>query len=150
MDGVLCEFDFGIKHIKGKENKVVDALSRKVQEMQEESLSIFQSGLRQQIVDHTTWDELYEQVKDKLQQQRLEKRYEGYKLEEDGLLTYKGKIYIPNVEYLRRVVMDEIYQAPYSSHPGYQKTNATARKQYFLPRMKKDMAEYISRCMKCQ
>ena len=29
----LCEFDFEIKHIKGKENKVVDALSRKVQEM---------------------------------------------------------------------------------------------------------------------
>ena len=29
----LCEFDFEIKHIKGKENKVVDALNRKVQEM---------------------------------------------------------------------------------------------------------------------
>ena len=26
----LCEFDFEIKHIKGKENKVVDALGRKV------------------------------------------------------------------------------------------------------------------------
>ena len=25
----LCEFDFEIKHIKGKENKVADALSRK-------------------------------------------------------------------------------------------------------------------------
>ena len=50
----LCEFDFDIKHIKGRENKVSNALSRKMQEMQEESLSIFQSGLRQQIVDHTT------------------------------------------------------------------------------------------------
>ena len=46
--------------------------------------------------------------------------------------------------------MDEIHQAPYSSHPGYQKTIATARKKYFWPGMKKDMAEYISRCMKCQ
>ena len=26
----LCGFDFEIKHIKGKENKVADALSRKV------------------------------------------------------------------------------------------------------------------------
>ena len=26
----LCEIDFEIKHIKGKENKVVDALSKKV------------------------------------------------------------------------------------------------------------------------
>ena len=29
----LCELDFEIKHIKGKENKVADALSRKVHEM---------------------------------------------------------------------------------------------------------------------
>ena len=93
---------------------------------------------------------MYELVKDKLQQQSLEKRYEGHRLEEDGLLTYKGRIYIPNVAYLRRIVMDEIHQAPYSGHPGYQKTIATARKQYFWPRMKKDMVAYISRCMKCQ
>ena len=46
--------------------------------------------------------------------------------------------------------MDEIHQAPYSGHPGYQKTIATTRKQYFWPGMKKDMAEYISRCMKCR
>ena len=26
----LCEFDFEIRHIKGKENKVADVLSRKV------------------------------------------------------------------------------------------------------------------------
>ena len=36
----LCEFDFKIKNTKGKENKVADALSRKVQEMHVASLSI--------------------------------------------------------------------------------------------------------------
>ena len=61
------------------------------------SLSILQSDLRQQIVNHTIEDEMYVQVKEKLQQQILEKRYEGYKLEEDGILTYKGRIYIPNL-----------------------------------------------------
>ena len=71
---------------------------------------------------------MYEQIKDKLQQQNIEKRYEGYKLE-DGLLTYKGRIYIPDVADLRRVVMDEIHQAPYFGHPGYQKTIAIARKK---------------------
>ena len=50
-------------------------------------LGVFQSGLRQQIVDHAVEDEMYVQIKDKLQQQSLEKKYEGYKLEEDGLLT---------------------------------------------------------------
>ena len=96
--------------------------------MHVESLSIFQSYMRQQIVNHVVVDELYEQVKDKLQQQSIEKRYEGSKFEEDGLLAYKGRIYIPNVANLRRVVMDEIHQAPYSGHPRYQKTITTARK----------------------
>ena len=105
----LCEFDFKIKHIKGKENKVADALSRKVQEMHVASLSVCQSDLRQRIVNRTAGDELYELVTDKLQQRSLEKRYEGYKLEEDGLLTIKGRIYILNVEDLRRIVMDEIH-----------------------------------------
>ena len=71
---------------------------------------------------------MYKQVKDKLQQQSLEKRYEGYKLEEYGILTYKGRIYILDVAGLRRAVMDEIHEALYSGHPRYQKTIATARK----------------------
>ena len=100
------------------------------------SVSVFQLELRQQIVNHVVEYEMYVHAKDKLQQQILEKRYEGYKLEEDGILTYKNKIYIPNVADLRRVVMDEIHQAPYSGHPGYQKTIATARKQYFWPRLR--------------
>ena len=107
---------------------MVDALSRKVHEMHLASLSIFQSDLREQIVNHAIEDELYVHVKNKLQQQSLEKRYEGYKLEEDGLLIYKGRIYIPKVADLRRVVIDEIHQAPYSGHLGYQNTIATSRK----------------------
>ena len=53
----LCEFDFEIKHIKRKENKVVDALSRKVQEMHVASISNCQSDLRQQIINHNAEDE---------------------------------------------------------------------------------------------
>ena len=93
------------------------------------SISNFQSDLRQQIINHNDEDEMYAQVKDKLQQKSLEKKYEGYKLEEDRLLTYKSKMYIQNVADLRRVVMDEIHQTPYYGHPGYQKTIAIARKQ---------------------
>ena len=92
------------------------------------SVSVFQSKLRQQIVNHVAEDEMYVQVKDKLQQQILEKNYEGYKLEEDGLFTYKNIIYIPQVADVRRIVMDEIHQDQYSGHPGYQKIIATTRK----------------------
>ena len=55
----VCEFDFEIKHIKGKENKVADALSRKVQEMHVASLSVCRYDLRQLIMNHTAEDNLY-------------------------------------------------------------------------------------------
>ena len=42
--------------------------------------------------------------------------------------TYNNRAYIPNIEDLRRMLMDEIHQDSYSGHPGYQKTIATARK----------------------
>ena len=42
------------------------------------SLSICQLELRQQIDSHVAGDEWYDLVPDKLQQQSLEKRYEGY------------------------------------------------------------------------
>ena len=136
--GILCEFDFEIKHIKGKENKVVDALSRKVHEMHLASLSTCQPDLRKQIINLIAEDEVYMQKKDKLQQQNLEKKYEGYQLEGNKLLTYQNRVYIPNVADLKRIVMDEIHQAPYSGHPGYQKTISITRKQYFWPGMKND------------
>ena len=92
-----------------------------------EFVSIFQLDLRHQIPK----DEMYVQIKDKLQHQILEKKYEGYKLEEDELITYMNIIYIPNVANLRRIVMDEIHQAPHSGHPRYPNTIATTRKWYF-------------------
>ena len=52
---------------------------------------------------------MYVQIKAKLQQQSLERKYEGYKLKEDELITYKNIIYIPNVAVLRSIVMDEIH-----------------------------------------
>ena len=119
MVGILCEFDFEIKHIKGKENKVANAVSRKVHEMHVAPLSIFQLDLRHLIINHIAEDEMYVQEKEKLEQQILERKYKEYQLEEDELLTYKNKIYIPNVASLRRIVMDEIHQASYSSHLGY-------------------------------
>ena len=41
----LCEYDFDIKHIKGKEKNVDDALSRRVHELHATSISIYQNNL---------------------------------------------------------------------------------------------------------
>ena len=55
------------------------------------SLTICQSDLRQQIVGHAAEDELYEQVKDKLQQHRLEKRDEDINWKKRDFLLIKAE-----------------------------------------------------------
>ena len=81
-------------------------------------------------MNHIVKDQVYLQIKDKLQQQNLERKYKGYQLEGDEILTYKNRVSIPNVVKLRRIVIDKIHQATYYGHRGYQKTIATSRKQY--------------------
>ena len=44
----LCEFDFEIKHVKGKENKVIDALTKKIHAA---TLSMCKSYLRTRVLE---------------------------------------------------------------------------------------------------
>jgi hypothetical protein len=39
---------------------------------------------------------------------------------------------------------------PYAGHPGYQKIVAAVKSHYFWPGMKREIVEYIARCMECQ
>jgi hypothetical protein len=38
----------------------------------------------------------------------------------------------------------------YVGHPRYQKTMAVAKGHYFWPGLKKEIVEYIVKCMECQ
>jgi hypothetical protein len=76
-------------------------------------------------------------------------KYEGYRLLNDGLLTYKGRLYIPNCDDLKRFMMDEIHKIPYNGHPGYQKMITTTRKLFYCLGLKKDIADYLAKCLEC-
>jgi hypothetical protein len=45
----LCEYDFDINHIKGKENKVVDALNKRVHELHATTISMYQTDIKGRI-----------------------------------------------------------------------------------------------------
>jgi hypothetical protein len=55
----LSEYDFNIKHIKGKESKVSDALSRRVHLMHATAVSMHQSDLKRRILDGLVIDQHY-------------------------------------------------------------------------------------------
>jgi hypothetical protein len=86
----------------------------------------------------------------KLQQGKMLQRVEEYKLEVDGTLLYKNRVYVRNVQELKITILKEMHKVPYVGHPGYQKTMAAVKSHYFWPSMMKEIAEYITRCMECQ
>jgi NADH pyrophosphatase NudC (nudix superfamily) len=71
MLGFPSEYDFEIKHIKGKENKVEDALSRKLNAIFSNNI---QYDLKQKIVTTTKKDEEYKKIREKCQNNQLTNR----------------------------------------------------------------------------
>jgi hypothetical protein len=84
-----------------------------------------------------------------LQQGKILWKMDIYKLGVDGILLHKNIIFVPNVQDLKRIILHEMHNAPYAGHLGYQKTIESVKSQYFWPSMKREIAEYIARCMEC-
>ncbi|GKD50811.1 putative reverse transcriptase domain-containing protein [Tanacetum coccineum] len=50
---------------------------------------------------------------------------------------------------IRKLIMDEAHMSRYSVHPGADKMYYDLRDLYWWPGMKRDIAEYVSRCLTC-
>jgi hypothetical protein len=146
----LSEYDFEIKHIKGKENQVVDALNMRAHELHIATISMYMIDLKDKIIATTNSDQEYLKIKEKLQQDNLQQKFKYYEVQEDGILMYRGKIYVSNSSELKNTVLREIHNVSYVGNPGYHKTIAVVRSQYIWPGMKKEVANYIARCLECQ
>jgi hypothetical protein len=146
----LSEYDFDIKHINGKENKVVDALSRRVHELHDRTIIMYQVDLKDRIAEASKIDFHYKELVAKLQQGNLQQKIEEYKLDNDEILKYRGRIYVPNSQELKNMILGEMHNVPYDGHPRYQITIAAVKSQYYWPGMKKEVAYFISRCLECQ
>lgn len=81
---------------------------------------------------------------------KLEGRFEGYSLSPEGLLLFKGNCYIPDFGDLRELVLIEAHKASYSAHLGVKKMHADLKQHYYWPGMKRDIADFVARCLECQ
>jgi hypothetical protein len=118
---LLSESDFEIKHIKGKENRVVDALRISMRMIHLVVVSTCETDIKERVKEAQETDSFVRIVKLYLQQETTGTKYKGYQMTEGGLLTYRDRLYIPNRDDLKRFIMDELHKRPYTRHPGYQK-----------------------------
>jgi hypothetical protein len=106
--------------------------------------------LKRKILDGIVTDQHYLQVKENLQKGDVQQKIKEFEINEDILLMHKNIIYVRSYRELRNLVLKEMHDAPYVGNLGYQKTITAVRSQFFWPGMKKDVADYIARCMECQ
>ena len=71
-------------------------------------------------------------------------------IKEDGILVIGNRLCIPDVEELRKQIMNEAHTSSYVMHPGSTKMYQNLKLFYWWPTMKKDVAEFVVKCLTCQ
>ena len=71
-------------------------------------------------------------------------------LREDGTVAMGQRLCVPDVGDVRREIMEEAHSSAYAMHPGSTKMYHTLKEHYWWKGMKRDIAEFVSRCLTCQ
>ncbi|KAJ9547519.1 hypothetical protein OSB04_020062 [Centaurea solstitialis] len=145
---LLSDYDYEIKYHPGKANVVADALSRKERVKPTRSRAmgmVVQTSLKSQIVEAQK-----EALKaNNLKKETLHKLEKEFEEKSDGVRYFKNRIWVPKVDQLRALIMDEAHQSKYSIHPGSDKMYKGLKEHYWWSGMKKDIATYVSKCLTC-
>ncbi|GJT03909.1 putative reverse transcriptase domain-containing protein [Tanacetum coccineum] len=97
------------------------------------------------------WNVLKRSCKDLkvLPTERLRGLDAQFESKEDGVIHFVGRIWVPSTGGMRKVIMDEAHASRYSVHPGADKMYYDLRDVYWWPGMRRDIAEYVNRCLTC-
>ncbi|GJZ07448.1 putative reverse transcriptase domain-containing protein [Tanacetum coccineum] len=141
---LFSDYECEIRYHLGKANVVADALSRKdrVKHRRVRAMAMtIQSGVRGMIL--AAQSEAFKQ------ENILAKRLHGFdqqiERKEDESLYFMDCIWVPLVGGVRTIIMDEAHKTRYSVHPGADKMYHDLRDMYWWPRMKRDIATYVSK-----
>jgi hypothetical protein len=139
----MHNFTFFIKHISGRANKVVDALSRRcliMQEFQVETLGF--EHLKEMYREDTNFKEAYEACENPLL--RDISQWIEY-LIQDGLLFKGSQLCIPKCS-MRDNLLKEKHSGGLAGHFGHDKTYAQLSSSYHWLGMIYDVNNFVDRC----
>ena len=81
--------------------------------------------------------------------EKVEKREKDWE-EEDGIITWEGRIYVPKDKKLRDKVIHLHHDTYTAGHPGRFKTAELILWNYWWPRIQGDVRAYVDGCSRCQ
>ncbi|GJX31808.1 putative reverse transcriptase domain-containing protein [Tanacetum coccineum] len=139
------DYDCEIRYHPGKANVVADALSRK-KRVKPKRVRAMNMTLQLSIKDKILVAQKEACEESAGLQKGLDEMIEH---RSDGALYYLDRIWVPLKGDVRTLIMDEAHKSKYSIHPGADKMYHDLRDRYWWPRMKRDIAVYVSRCLTC-
>jgi hypothetical protein len=153
---ILADFELNFEYIRGEDNTVADALSRKEISDKSEDINI------KDVACVAALTELGTELSDSLKKRILE----GYTIdpfckalqkvlplredcfEKEGLLFVDGRLLIPKTEDLRINLMKDAHER--LGHLGYLKTVTELRRDFFWPGLSKGVRLMVQGCVTCQ
>lgn len=169
----LASFDFSLHHRPGKRSLKPDALSRRpdhktgkddnsdVVLLKPEFFQI--NALRRghvlisgeegstlrEIRQSTDYDEAVVKAVKELRESSASGIRSLEWSEEDGLVLFRGKVYVPRNKDLRRRIVKAHHDSAVVGHPGRWKTLELVARNYWWPGMTKFVAAYVAGCDMC-
>jgi hypothetical protein len=70
----------------------------------------------------------------------------GFSVDQKGVLWYNGRLCVPSIEELKKLILKEAHDTPYSIHLGGTKMYQDLKEQFWWHGMKREIAFYIAKC----
>ena len=154
----LSSYDFVIEHIKGKENTVADALSRRPDYQEAKQVDrttqifketneglIMNKNIQLRMVTIEQSDEIDKRIKELTDK---DERYPELRKGDDGYKRFQGLILVPKE--LEQELIARYHDDIREGHPGEARTVEKIQRNYYLPGTIRKVRKFIKACNKCQ
>ena len=145
----LANYHFTLHYVPGKQNTKADALSRRhnldtgegdnENEILLKSEFIRSLDLQLKSIEFETLIRRHSKNQEEKVERALRNKEEGWKELENGLITFRERVYVPIHAKLREDIIRKNHDSTFAGHPGRYKTAELVTCNYWWPQVQHDV-----------
>jgi hypothetical protein len=144
----LSEYNIEIRHIKGTANGRADALSRRPDYDQGTEDNTNVTVLPERLFARTTVTIASQHHQD---EEHLKPWIDPHQLKQlDGVWYKEGRVVVTEELEGKRKIIKAHHDPPVHGHPGINRTTQIVERNYWWPRLRQDVKDYVQGCADCQ